>query len=181
MRTIFSAATVAGVLAATALPVLAQDFTLTSPDLTAGAAISPDQYWNNFGCTGANARPALAWEGAPEGTKSFAVTFYDQDAPTGSGLWHWVVYNIPADASGLAADALPAGAVEGNTDLGSPGYFGPCPPVGRTHNYVFTVHALGSEALEVSAGATAPLTGFFLYQNTLATATLGVVAGPRSE
>lgn len=181
MRTFISAATIASALATTTLPAMAQDFTVTSPDVAEGSTISDAQYWNNFGCTGENARPALAWTGAPKGTKSFAVTLYDKDAPTGSGFWHWVAYNIPADATGIAGDALPAGTVEGNTDVGVPGFAGPCPPVGRTHDYVYTVHALGTDHLEVPEGATAALTGFFLYQNTLATATLGVIAGPRSE
>lgn len=181
MRTFISAATIASALATTTLPAMAQDFTVTSPDVAEGSTISDAQYWNNFGCTGENARPALAWTGAPKGTKSFAVTLYDKDAPTGSGFWHWVAYDIPADATGIASDALPEGTVEGNTDVGVPGFAGPCPPVGRTHNYTFTVHALGVEALEGVAGATAPLTGFFINANSLGQATLNVVAGPRSE
>lgn len=170
---------VAASLGAVAAPAAAADFALTSPDVAEGASIKPAQYWNNFGCTGENLRPALHWANAPDGTKSFAVTFYDRDAPTGSGLWHWVVYNIPASATGVDGKSLPAGAIEGNTDLGQPGFFGPCPPVGRKHTYVYTVHALKTAKLEVPAGATAPLTGFFIYQNTIATATLGVTAGPR--
>jgi Raf kinase inhibitor-like YbhB/YbcL family protein len=159
----------------------AADFVLTSPDIAEGQTIAADQYWNNFGCSGQNLRPVLEWSGAPAGTKSYAVTFYDNDAPTGSGFWHWVVYDIPADSAGIAADALPVGAIEGNTDVGVPGYAGPCPPVGRTHNYTFTVHALGVDALEGVEGATAPLTGFFINANSLGSATLNVVAGPRSE
>lgn len=170
---------VAASLGAIAAPVAAADFTLTSPDVAEGTSIRPAQYWNSFGCTGENMRPALNWVNSPEGTKSFAVTFYDKDAPTGSGLWHWVAYNIPASATGVDGKSLPAGAVEGNTDLGQPGFFGPCPPVGRKHTYAYTVHALKTDKLEIPAGATAPLTGFFLYQNTIATATLSVTAGPR--
>lgn len=172
---------IAAILATSAAPALANDFTLTSPDVTEGATIEPSQYWNNFGCTGENRRPALNWANAPDDTKSFAVTFYDKDAPTGSGFWHWVVYDIPAGMAGISGSALPEGAKEGNTDLGQPGFAGPCPPVGRTHTYVYTVHALNTEKLDVPAGATAPLTGFFLYQNTIATATLNVTAGPRSQ
>lgn len=113
----------------------AQDtFTLKSPDLQSGQTIPAEYYWNSFGCTGENTRPELAWTDVPEGTKSFAVTFYDNDAPTGSGFWHWSAYNIPADETGVSAD-LPAAAVENNTDLNQPGFFGPCPPVGRTHTY----------------------------------------------
>ncbi len=161
--------------------VQASELKLTSPSLEAGKPISADQYWDQFGCTGKNERPKLEWSGAPEGTKSFAVTYYDKDAPTGSGFWHWVVVNIPADTTALPSDSLPEGAVERNTDLGKPGFFGPCPPVGRKHEYVFTVYALDTDKLEAPEGATAPLTGFYLWQHTLAKATLTVSAGPRSK
>ena len=155
-------------------------FTVTSPSLPANTPIGPLHYLNSFGCSGANARPVLQWRGAPDGTKSFAVTFYDQDAPTGSGFWHWVAYDIPASIGEMPADALPAGTVEGNTDFGVPGYFGPCPPPGRQHRYTFTVHALDTEKLEVPDNATGALTGFFIYQHTLAKATFTVLAGPRT-
>ncbi|KJZ22688.1 YbhB/YbcL family Raf kinase inhibitor-like protein [Tritonibacter mobilis] len=157
------------------------EFRVTSPDLTADQPISAAQFWNNFGCTGENLRPALNWVDAPQEAKSFAVTFYDQDAPTGSGFWHWVAYDIPADVTGIAADALPEGTIEGNTDLGQPGFFGPCPPIGRQHSYTFTVHALDTDHLEAPEGATAALTGFFIYQHSIAQATVSVLAGPRSE
>lgn len=161
--------------------IWADEFKLTSPDIAQGQPITAAQYWDNFGCTGKNERPTLNWSGAPVGTKSFAVTFYDNDAPTGSGFWHWVIYNIPASATGVTGDINPQGAVEGNTDVGVPGFAGPCPPVGRTHTYTYTVHALKSQTLDVPVGATAPLTGFFLYQNTIATAKLEVTAGPRNK
>ena len=157
----------------------AGDLSVTSPTLTPGEPISADQYWDNFGCTGKNARPEIKWSDPPDGTKSFAVTFYDKDAPTGSGFWHWVVFNIPASARGLASDSLPDGSVEGNTDLGKPGYFGPCPPAGRKHVYTFTVHALDTDKLEAPEGATSALTGFYINLHTLAKGTLSVIAGPR--
>src|SRR5579864_2680158 len=88
-----------------------------------------------FGCAGGNVSPHLQWDGAPAGTKSFAVTCYDPDAPTGSGFWHWVVVNIPASVHELSSGAgnpangmLPAGALQVRTDTGTPGYAGPCPP-----------------------------------------------------
>lgn len=182
MRKSILAATLGSVLiSGTALA--ADTFTLSSPDIKAGGKIANKHYWNSFGCTGANEMPALEWKGAPAGTKSFAVTFYDKDAPTGSGFWHWVAYNIPADVGrfdgGVGGGKLPAGATEGNTDLGKPGFFGPCPPVGRKHHYVYTVHALKTDKLEVPAGASAALTGFFLWQNTIGKTSLSVVAGPR--
>ena len=162
---------------------MAADFELGSKTLKAGSPISPENYWNNFGCSGGNVMPDLAWKNAPTDTKSFAVTFYDRDAPTGSGFWHWVAYDIPASATslpgGLNGGTLPTGAVEGNTDLGKPGFFGPCPPVGRKHNYVFTVHALKVDKLPVDKAASPALIGFFLWQNTLAKTSLEVTAGPR--
>ena len=159
----------------------ATTFSLTSPTVSNGAPIAASHYWNQFGCSGANERPELNWSGAPEGTKSFAITFYDHDAPTGSGFWHWVAYNIPADVTKIKADTLPAGTVEGNTDLAKPGFFGPCPPVGRKHQYTFTLHALDVEKLPAPEGASAALTGFFIYQHTIGRAQLNTTAGPRSQ
>lgn len=107
------------------------------------------------------------------------MTFYDKDAPTGSGFWHWTVYNISVNTSSINPDFLPQGAEDANTDIGKPGYFGPCPPVGRTHNYVFTLHALDVEKLTPPTGATSALVRFFINQHTIAKTTLSVVAGPR--
>jgi Raf kinase inhibitor-like YbhB/YbcL family protein len=110
--------------------------------LKAGSTTEPIHYWNNFGCSGKNVMPALALKNTPAGTKSFAVTFYDKDAPTGSGFWHWVLYSIPANViaspGGENGGELPSGVIGGNTDLGKPGFFGPCPPTGRKHAYVYT-------------------------------------------
>lgn len=165
------------------LSAQAADFTLSSKSIAVGGSIAAEHYWNNFGCTGGNVMPDLQWRNAPADTRSFAVTFYDQNAPTGSGFWHWVAYNIPAEQTGLAGGVnggtLPAGAVEGNTDLGKPGFFGPCPPVGRTHNYVYTVHALKVDKLPVDQAATPALIGFFIWQNSLGKASFSVKAGPR--
>lgn len=172
-------------LALTALGLSAQaaDFTIGSQALRPNAAIGAANYWNNFGCSGANLMPDLAWANAPAGTKSFAVTFHDKDAPTGSGFWHWVAYDIPGHTTGLPGGinggVLPGGTVEGNTDLGKPGFFGPCPPVGRTHQYSYTVHALKVDKLPLEKGATAAMVGFYLWQNTLGTASFSVTAGPR--
>lgn len=154
-------------------------FALTSPELKANQPIKAEQYANVFGCTGAGSSPALEWKNAPAGTKSFAVTYYDKDAPTGSGFWHWVVYDIPANVTRLDAGKVPPGAVEGNTDVGKSGYVGSCPPPGRKHQYVYTVHALKTDKLDIPAGATAAYAGFVIYGNTIAKATLPVIAGPR--
>jgi Raf kinase inhibitor-like YbhB/YbcL family protein len=147
-------------------------FTLTSPDVKAGAKIPAKHVFNGMGCTGQNVSPALSWSGAPAGTKSFAVTVYDPDAPTGSGWWHWVVYNIPANVTSLAEGAKNVGT-EGNTDMGAKGYGGPCPPPGDApHRYVFTVYALKTDKIDVPANATAAMVGFNLHANQLAKATL---------
>jgi Raf kinase inhibitor-like YbhB/YbcL family protein len=130
-----------------------------------------------FGCAGGNKSPHLRWSGAPEGTKSFAVTCYDPDAPTGSGFWHWLVANIPANVSELAEGAgsangkLPAGALQTRTDFGIPGYGGPCPPEGdHPHRYLFTVFAVKADKLDVKADTSAAVVGFNLHFNTLAKA-----------
>jgi Raf kinase inhibitor-like YbhB/YbcL family protein len=159
-------------------------FRLSSTTLK--AEFAPEQFFNTFGCTGSNTSPDLKWVGAPEGTKSFAVTLFDKDAPTGSGFWHWVAYNIPASTTSFAmgdisSKRFPAGLVEGNTDLAMPGYFGPCPPMGRKHRYEFTVHALKVEKLEVPGGAaaTAASVNFHLWLERLGQVTLSATAGPR--
>ncbi|SFV87307.1 UPF0098 protein ybcL precursor [hydrothermal vent metagenome] len=154
-------------------------FKLSSNTVKEGGDITADQYWNNFGCTGKNRRPDLSWTGVPKNTRSLAISFYDKDAPTGSGFWHWTAYNIPVNVGNINPNSLPQGAVEANTDMGKPGYFGPCPPVGRTHNYVFTLHALDTEKLTPPTGATSALVRFFINQHTIAKATLSVIAGPR--
>ena len=170
-------------LAATTHAVHASGFELQSKAIKQGAAIAPEHYTNAFGCTGGNVMPDLSWKDAPAGAKSFAVTFYDKDAQTGSGFWHWVAYDIPVSTLSLSGGAnggtLPGGIVEGNTDMSKPGFIGPCPPPGRKHDYVYTVHALKVDKLPVDKGASSALIGVFLYQNTLASATLRVTAGPR--
>ena len=153
-------------------------FTLTSSTL--GGQATPEEVFDGFGCTGANVSPQLAWTDAPQGTRSFAVTMYDPDAPTGSGWWHWVVFDLPATATHLPAGAgstapegLPAGAVQGTTDFGAPGYGGPCPPVGDgPHQYVITVYALGTDSLGLPADATPATVGFTLGNHTLAKASI---------
>jgi len=133
-----------------------------------------------FGCGGGNKSPHLKWEGAPAGTKSFALMCLDADAPTGSDVWHWVVVNIPPDVTELPLDAgnpasgkLPAGALQVRTDFGKPGYGGPCPPQGdHPHRYLFTVHAVSMDKLPVTADTAAAVVGFYLNFNTLAKASL---------
>ena len=154
-------------------------FTLASTDLSAGGTLANAQVFNGFGCTGGNVSPALAWSNPPAGTKSFALLMHDPDAPTGSGWWHWVVYNIPASLSSLPAGAgdplkslLPAAAVQGRTDFGTPGYGGPCPPPGKPHHYYLRLYALKVAKLDVPPDATAAFIGFMVRKNSLATAEL---------
>jgi len=156
----------------------ASSFRVSAPDLESKGRITTAHVFNGMGCTGQNISPALKWTGAPAGTKSFAVTAYDPDAPTGSGWWHWVMYNIPATETGLAAGAgngrnAPRGSQQGNTDFGSKGYGGPCPPAGdKPHHYRFKVFALKVDKLDVPGNATAAMVGFNLNANKLATATV---------
>lgn len=154
-------------------------FTLTSTDISPDRKIDARHVFNGFGCTGENVSPALTWSDPPPGTQSFALMVHDPDAPTGSGWWHWVVYNIPADARSLPAGAgtpdgklLPEGTVQGRTDFGVAGYGGPCPPPGRVHRYFFRLHALKVPKLELPADATAALVGFNVNANTIAVAGL---------
>jgi Raf kinase inhibitor-like YbhB/YbcL family protein len=156
---------------------------LTSNTFKDGDYLSIDQVLSEdfgFGCAGGNRSPHLRWEGAPEGTKSFAVTCYDPDAPTGSGFWHWLVVNIPASVTELALGAgdrttpkLPSGALQTRNDVGAPCYIGPCPPEGdHPHRYFFTVFAVSQETLPVAADTSAAVVGFNLHFTTLAKAEL---------
>ena len=158
------------------------DLVLTSESFHDGDYLANDHALSEaygFGCAGGNLSPQLSWSGAPEGAKSFALTCFDPDAPTGSGFWHWVVVNIPANVASLALGAgsadgsMPAGALQTRTDFGAPGYGGPCPPEGdHPHRYLFTLHAVGLASLPVEADTSAAVVGFMLNFNTLAKAAL---------
>ena len=154
-------------------------FTLSSSDFVQGATIPQAQVFNGMGFKGGNISPALSWSGAPSGTQSFALMVHDPDAPTGSGWWHWVVYNIPAGTTSLPAGAgdekknlLPKGAVQGRTDYGMSAYGGPAPPPGKPHHYYFRLYALKAEKLEVPADASAALIGFNVRAQSLGEAAL---------
>ena len=145
-------------------------FTLSSPDLSSGT-FETKFTLNGFGCSGSNISPTLQWSNIPAGTKSLALQVRDRDAPTGSGLWHWAIYNIPPTATGLAqgagnsSSALPAPAFGGTTDFLDTGvtgangsYAGPCPSVGdKPHHYVFTLYAVAVDDVQAAAGI--PKTG----------------------
>lgn len=158
-------------------------FTLSSPDFAYGANIPKHFEFDGFGCSGKNESPELRWTGAPAGTRSFAVTVHDPDAPTQSGWWHWLVIDLPADASGLDANvgagkSLPAGARQIRNDFGALAWGGMCPPPGdKAHRYIFTVHALKVDKLEVPDEATAALTSYMIHGNTLGTASFTSLYG----
>ena len=151
-------------------------FILASSDIAEGELIGAMHTFNGFGCAGGNISPALSWSGAPPETKSFALTCYDPDAPTGSGFWHWVMFNIPADVTSLAKGAgdlknasAPKGAVQSRTDFGVPGYGGPCPPQGDApHHYHFMLFAVDTDKIQADENASAAFIGFNLHFHTLA-------------
>lgn len=153
-------------------------FQLRSPDFSDNGTLPKAHVHSAMGAGGDNISPAFTWEGAPAGTKSFALMCHDPDAPTGSGWWHWVVYDIPASATSLprgagtaAGDQLPAGARQGRTDFGTHEYGGAAPPPGHgTHRYVFTLYALKVDKLDVPADASAAYVGFNIHFAKLAEA-----------
>jgi len=167
----------------------AAGFKLESPDVKANSTMDKKFEANVFGCSGENKSPALKWSGAPKDTKSFVVTVYDPDAPTGSGFWHWFAYNIPANVTELAANAgaqgganLPKGAAMNRIDYGFAAWGGPCPPPGdKPHRYVFTVYALKVDKLDLPPDATAAVAGFMTNANKIASATFTARYGRPAE
>jgi Raf kinase inhibitor-like YbhB/YbcL family protein len=153
-------------------------FTLSSNDL--GGQATKTQEFNGFGCEGDNTSPQLSWANAPEGTKSFAVTMYDSDAPTGSGWWHWVVFDIPENINELVTNAgditlnlAPKNAIQSLTNYGVKGFGGPCPPEGHGfHKYEITVYALKTEKLGLDKNTNPAIVGYYLWNNTLAKSTI---------
>lgn len=175
-------ASIPGLLLALAVTANAhgQDFKLSSTSIAEGAQLSSDFVFTGFGCEGGNQSPQLSWTGAPEGTRSFAVTAYDPDAPTGSGWWHWNVVNLDASVTSLDLGAsgdqkMPEGARELINDYGASGFGGACPPAGEVHRYVFTVHALAVEKLDLPDNATNALAGFMIGANTIGTARITAI------
>ncbi len=153
-------------------------FTLSSNTL--GGEATKIEEFNGFGCTGKNESPQLSWKNAPEGTKSFAITMYDPDAPTGSGWWHWVVFDIPTSTTELVANAgdiklnlTPEGTIQSITNYGAQGYGGPCPPQGHgLHQYIITVYALKTDTLGLDKNTNPAIVGYYLWNNTLAKASI---------
>ncbi len=159
---------------------------LSSPDFSAGGRL-PDRFVLNMAkCSGGNVSPALRWSGAPQGTKSFAITLFDQDEHlVPSGWWHWVLYDIPAAVDHLPQGAgsenstsLPAGAMQGRSDLGNRAYHGPCPEHGdKPHRYVFTLYALSVDKLPVAEGSSGAMVTYVAHDLTLAKTTLTALYG----
>ncbi|NUR91360.1 MAG: YbhB/YbcL family Raf kinase inhibitor-like protein [Nonomuraea sp.] len=151
-------------------------FKLTSPDLRNGGEFPADAWAGQFGCEGANRAPRLRWSGAPSGTRSYAISMYDPDAPTGSGFWHWVNWDVPASVKSLSGE-LPSGAVAGTNDAGAKGYLGPCPPAGdRVHHYEVTVLALDVPSLGLPAETGPAMASFAMSGHVLGYARLTVNA-----
>lgn len=157
--------------------VYGESFTLKSDNM--GGQLLKEQEFSGFGCNGKNISPELHWNDAPRETKSFAVTVYDPDALTGSGWWHWVVYNLSSSTTSLSEDfgniTKPSSlkAVQGITDFGTAGFGGACPPKGdRPHRYIFTVHALNVDHLDLDDKASPALIGYMINAHSIAKATL---------
>ena len=156
------------------LPAGLPQLSVTSTDLAAHRPI-PQQFW---GCTDSGVSPELSWSGAPASTQSYAVLMFDPDAPTGSGFWHWVAWDIPPGTTSLPTGAvLPAGSVSGENDAGTFGYTGPCPPEGDViHHYQITVIALSVPTLGIDATTHPAVVGFLTGHNALAAGQLVATA-----
>lgn len=159
-----------------ALPA-AQEFTVTSTSFIDGDHLATAQVSGVMGAGGEDKTPQLSWSGAPEGTKSFAITCYDPDAPTASGFWHLAAHGIPADVRELEEGAFTAEAVAESVpgsvrvlknDAGIRGFVGAAPPPGHgDHRYMFVVHALDLETLDLDDDASPALLGFTMFGHTL--------------
>ena len=155
-------------------------FTFGSTSFKDGETLQMKHVFNSFGCSGKNISPELHWSNPPSGTKSLALTVYDPDAPTGSGWWHWTVFNIPLKATSIkegeklvmikdGEKLIPIKLSEGRTDFGKEGYGGPCPPEGdHPHHYIFTLHAIKEANLPLTKDSSGAMVGFTINANSIA-------------
>ena len=158
---------------AVCISATAQTFTLKSNEL--GGQATNKQALNGLGCNGENQSPQLFWENAPANTQSFAVTIFDEDAPTGSGWWHWLIFDIPASvktlqsgAGNIALHLAPVDAIQSITDFNTYGYGGPCPPENsKPHRFVVTLYALKASKLGLNKNSNPAMVGFMLEQNLI--------------
>jgi len=152
-------------------------FTVDSPDLQSNLSVPLDHVFKGDGCSGANHSPELWWHNPPSGTKSYAITIFDLDAP-GPGWWHWAVANLPPNLDHLPADASGSGvikqlgAIEARNDYGDDGYGGPCPPPGKPHRYLITVYAMSAPDTHLAQGRPAPMYDHEIRMGALAEAKL---------
>jgi Raf kinase inhibitor-like YbhB/YbcL family protein len=151
--------------------LFAKGLTLISEDLIGQMSIN--QVSNGFGCRGKNMSPQLKWINAPTGTKSFAITVYDPDAPTGSGWWHWIIFDISKDVNQILTNAsvlhkLPKGAIQSKTDFGKNEFGGACPPKGsKAHAYITTIYALDIDKLGLDKNTNPALVGYMINLHTI--------------
>jgi len=154
----------------------AKAFKVKSSEIKYGGMIKETHVFDGFGCSGKNISPQISWKNAPKDTKSFAITVYDPDAPTGSGWWHWFLVNIPSSYEEIPSNfgaqnkfSLDEGILQVRNDFGQYKFGGPCPPkADKRHRYIFTIHALKVEKLDLDKNATAALAGFMINQNSIA-------------
>jgi len=151
--------------------LVAKGLTLTSQDLIGQMSIN--QVFNGFGCSGKNMSPQLKWISSPIGTKSFAITIYDPDAPTGSGWWHWIIFDISKDVNQILTNAsvlniLPKGVIQSKTDFGKNEFGGACPPKGsKAHAYITTIYALDIDRLGLDENTNPALVGYMINLHTI--------------
>ena len=178
------------------VPAKADDpFTISSPDFKNGDILSRDNEFSGFGCSqvlqgpydlctssgnrfeglnchGKNIAPTIRWNNPPAKTRSFALTVYDPDMPTGGGWWHFVVYNIPRNVRDVTNGKIPQGGVTITNDSGTKYYMGPCPPAGSpAHRYIFTIYALDS-TLDLPSTTSPGLAAYMINRHKLASSSI---------
>ncbi|MXP56299.1 kinase inhibitor [Pantoea sp. Mhis] len=152
-----------------------------SKDFYDGDKMPELHVFNGMGYTGGNISPHLSWDEIPSNTKSFIITCYDPDAPTGSGWWHWIVVNIPItvnmleQGAGTDINKLPKGAIQTRTDFGKIGYGGAAPPPNKSHRYIFNVHALNINKLNVDENDSGAMVGFKMHYHLITSASITAI------